>query len=61
MNINDEVLNLKKEIDEITTKEECVCGKTLFFYDEKFIYLKCKNCGKIDKFNRCPTSSMAEQ
>lgn len=54
MSIKDDVKQLKEQINEVVFKEECECGKTLFFYDEEFIYIKCKGCGKIDKFKRMP-------
>ncbi len=52
MNINNEVKVLKQEIKEIVNKSECQCGKTLFFYDKKYIYIKCRHCGEIKKFER---------
>lgn len=52
MSISEEIKSLKEEIKQVVNKEECVCGKTLFFYDEKFIYLKCRGCGKVNKFKR---------
>lgn len=52
MNIETTIKELKDQIKEIVEKEECSCGKTLFFYDKDYIYIKCRNCGKIDKFKR---------
>jgi hypothetical protein len=52
MSIKSEVKTLKKEIDKIVNKSECNCGKTLFFYDNEYIYVKCRYCGEIKKFKR---------
>lgn len=52
MSIKTQIDELKKEIEIVVSKEECFCGKTLFFYDKDYIYIKCKRCGKTKKFKR---------
>ena len=52
MTIKQEIESLKSEIKEVITKEECECGKTLFFYDKEFIYIKCRHCRVTKKFKR---------
>jgi len=50
--IQNKIKELQKEIESVVNKEKCFCGKTLFFYDETYIYIKCKHCGKTKKFKR---------
>jgi len=52
MSIKNEIRTLKQEIDRIVNKSECQCGKTLFFYDDEYIYIKCRHCGEVKKFKR---------
>jgi hypothetical protein len=50
--IKQEIESLKSQIAELIKKETCECGKTLFFYDKDFIYIKCRHCGVTKKFKR---------
>jgi len=49
-NFNQEIDNLKKDIETVSKKEVCQCGKTLFYYDDKYIYIKCRQCKIVHKF-----------
>ncbi len=52
MNLKTQIDSLKSEIESVSKKEECVCGKTLFFYDDEYIYIKCRKCSTTKKFKR---------
>jgi len=53
MNLNKEIKRLKKQIDNLTEKAQCKeCGKTLFLFDDKFIYVKCKGCKSVNQFKK---------
>ena len=50
-NLNKEIKNLKKEIETLNKKAKCrKCGKTLFFYDKNYVYVKCKHCKETNQF-----------
>lgn len=46
-----EILSLKKQIKDLTKKGQCKgCHKTLFFYDENYLYVKCGRCKEVNQF-----------
>ncbi len=54
MELEQQINDLQNEIDQIIRKGKCKCGKTLYFYDDKYIYIKCKFCNEVEKvvYNR---------
>ena len=46
-----EIKDLKKEINKLLTKASCKsCGKTLFMFDDNYLYVKCKHCKEVNQF-----------
>jgi len=51
MSLQTEINELKQQVQDLTNKAQCKgCGKTLFFYDKNYIYIKCKHCKDTNQF-----------
>jgi LSD1 subclass zinc finger protein len=49
--INKEIELVRNEIEALVKKAYCSsCHKTLFFYDGKRIFIKCKHCKTVTQF-----------
>jgi len=53
MTLQEEIENLKGQIEELTKIASCKsCGKTLFKHDDNYIYIKCKHCKEVNQFKK---------
>ena len=49
--LNKEISSLKSDIEGLLDKGSCSgCHKTLFFYDDNYLYVKCKHCKKVNQY-----------